>query len=107
VYSTLRRAGVLPASDAPDSELLYVVSGIIDTWSPEKAASYAGQGHVHCHELVSVEDGTLHPTKVVWLKHIARTSFILDGGPHPEPSHEVTPELDNEFIPNGFTPYEP
>lgn len=95
------------SSDAPDGELLYVVHAIIDTWSAEKAAEYAERGYLHYHELVSVEDGTLHPTKVVWLRHTARTSFTLDGGPHPELSHAVTPGLDTEFIPNGFMPYNP
>lgn len=95
------------SSDAADGEFLYVVSGIIDTWSEEKAEAYAERGYLHYHELVSAEDGTFHPTKVVWLKHTARTSFTLDGGPHPELSHEVTPGLDTEFIPNGTTPYNP
>jgi len=95
------------SSDAPDGEFLYTVHAIIDTWSPEQAEQYASRGYIHYHELVSVEDGTLHPTKVVWLKHTARTSFTLDGGPHPELAHEVTPGLDTEFIPNGSTPYNP
>lgn len=93
------------SSDAPDGEYLYKVHGIIDTWSEEKAADYVERGYIHYHELVSVEDDSLHPDKVVWLKHTARTSFTLDGGPHPELSHEVTPGVDLEFIPNGFTPY--
>jgi hypothetical protein len=95
------------SSDVPDGELLYIVHAIIDTWSDEKAALYASRGYVHYHELVSVSDGLLHPTKVVWLKHIARTFFTLDGGPHPELSHEVTPGVDYEFVPNGMTPYSP
>ena len=95
------------SSDAPDGQLLYVVHGIIDTWSPEKAETYAARGYVHYHELVSVADGTLHPTKVVWLRHHARTSFNLDGGPAPQFAHEVTPGVDFEFIPNGLSPYSP
>ncbi len=95
------------SSDAPDGEYLYKVHGIIDTWSPEKAAAYAERGYIHYHELVSVDDGVLHPTKVVWLKHTARTSFTLNGGPHPELSHEVTPGVDLEFVPNGLIPYNP
>ncbi len=95
------------SSDVPDGELLYTVHAVIDTWTREKALSYADQGYIHYHELVTVEDGTLHPSKVVWLKHIARTSFTLDGGPHPELSHEVTPGIDYEFVPNGMMPYPP
>lgn len=95
------------SSNAPDGELLYVVNGIIDTWSPAKAKNYAKRGYVHYHELVSVADGTLHPTKVVWLKHTAVASFTLDGGPHPELSHDVTPGVDTDFIPNGMMPYNP
>ena len=92
-------------SDAPNDAYLFTVHGIIDTWSPEKAASYASRGYVHYHELLKVEGGAEHPTKVVWLKHTARTSFNLDGGPHPEYGHEVTPGVDYDFIPMGFDPY--
>lgn len=95
------------SSDAPDGELLYSVQAIIDTWTPEKAAAYAARGFVHYHELVGVSDGSLHPTKVVWLRHVARTSFTLDGGPHPEFTHAVTPGVDEEFIPNWSIPYQP
>ena len=95
------------SSDADDGELLYIVHAIIDTWSLEKAEAYAARGYVHRHELVKVSDGTEHPTKVVWLRHTARTSFYLDGGPHPELAHEVTPGIDYYFIPNGYMPYNP
>jgi selenium-binding protein 1 len=94
-------------SDAPDGELLFVIDGIIDTWSEEKAEAYAARGYVHYHEFLSVEDGSGHPTLVLWLKHTARTSFNLDGGPHPEVAHQVTPGIDYEFIPNGSMPYAP
>ena len=95
------------SSDAPDGELLYVVHAIIDTWSAEKAQAYATRGYIHYHELISVEDGALHPSKVAWLKHTARTTFTLDGGPHPELEHLVTPGVDYLFVPNGSTPYDP
>jgi len=94
-------------SDAPDGELLFVIDAIIDTWSSEKAIAYAERGYGHYHELVSVEDGTEHPTKVLWLKHTARTAFDFNGGPHPELAHQVTPGVDYEFIPNGSMPYIP
>ena len=95
------------STDAPDGELLYMVHGIIDTWSPEKAKSYASRGYTHYHELV--KDGVEHPTKVVWLKHTAVATFTLDGGPPPARpfGHEVTPGPDLEFIPNGMMPYNP
>ena len=95
------------SSDAPNDDLLYIVNGIIDTWTSEKAASYSTKGYKHYHELLSAVDGSKHPTKVVWLKHTAVTSFNLDGGPHPELAHEVTPGIDLEFIPNGSMPYTP
>jgi hypothetical protein len=95
------------SSDAPDGELLYIADVIIDEWTPEIAEQYADRGYVHYHELVSVQDGSLHPTKVGWFKHTARTSFTLDGGPHPELSHEVTPGVDYNFIPNYMNPYNP
>jgi selenium-binding protein 1 len=95
------------SSDAPDGEYLYKVHGIIDTWSPEKAEYYAVRGYVHYHELLKVDGGAEHPTKVVWLRHTARTSFTLDGVLHPEYGHEVTPGVDYDFIPNGLMPYSP
>jgi selenium-binding protein 1 len=95
------------SSDAPDGEYLYKVHAVIDTWSPEKAEAYAARGYIHYHELITVDGGDLHPNKVVWLKHTARTTFTLDGGPHPELSHLVTPGVDLEFVPNGMMPYSP
>jgi selenium-binding protein 1 len=96
------------SSDAPDGEYLYKVHGIIDTWTPAKAAHYASRGYVHYHELIRVSDQALHPTKVVWLRHTARTSFTLDGGPHPpDPGIEVTPGVHYEFLPNWMNPYSP
>ncbi len=93
------------SSDAPDGGLLYIVHAIIDTWSPEKAELYASRGYVHYHELVRVSDGSLHPTKIVWLKHTARDFFTLDGGPAPWLAHYVRPGIDYEFINNYFVPY--
>lgn len=95
------------SSDADDGQLLYVVNALIDTWSPEKAKWYAGQGFGHYHEFVRASDGELHPDKVVWLRHIAVDDFTLDGGPHPEMAHAVTAGLDPIFIPNGPMPYDP
>ncbi len=93
------------SSDAPDGELLFIVHGIIDMWTEEKAERYASRGYVHYHELIRVSDGALHPSKVVWLKHTARAFFNFDGGPAPQFAHEVTPGVDYEFIPNWFVPY--
>ena len=95
------------SSDAADGDLLYKVNAIIDTWSEEKAEAYAERGFIHYHEIVTVSDGTMHPTKIVWLKHIATRHFNLDGGPHPELAHEVSPGIDWIFIPNGMMPYDP
>ena len=100
------------SSDADDGAYLYMVNGIIDTWSPEKVESYYARGYVHYHEFVSVVDGSEHPEKVVWLKHTAVTSFTLDGGPlgqggDPPYIHDVTPGVDFEFPNNSFMPYNP
>ena len=95
------------SSDAGDGEFLYKVDAIIDTWTAEKAERYAAKGYTHYHELIRVSDGSLHPENVVWLKHTARATFNFDGGPHPELAHQVTPGLDNDFIPNWFVPYSP
>ena len=98
------------SSDAEDGAYLYMVNGIIDTWSPEKVDSYYARGYVHYHEFVSVDDGSLHPTKVIWLKHTAVTSFTLDGGPgapNPPYEHSVSSGVDFEFPNNSSAPYLP
>ncbi len=94
---------------AKDGQLLFMVDGIIDEWSADKARRYASQGYVHYHELVETSDGTtLHPTKVVWLRHKARQGFYLDGGPHPEFAHYVeNGQVDYEFMPNWRMAYSP
>lgn len=93
------------SSDAGDGRLLFIVFGIIDTWSPAKAERYSSRGYVHYHELVRVSDGALHPTKIVWLKHFAVGFFNFDGGPRPDLGHYVTPGVDYEFMPNYMKPY--
>jgi selenium-binding protein 1 len=101
------------SSDAPDGELLYIVNGIIDNWTEEKAMWYASIGYVHYHELRKVSDGTHHPSKVIWFKHTARTSFTLDGGPaawgggDPPYEHYVMPGIDYSFPNNYMIPYIP
>lgn len=95
------------SSDADDGELLYVVNAIIDTWSEGKAARYASRGYVHYHELVAVDRGALHLTKVVWLKHTARTTFTLDGGPATGKVLSMTPGVAYNFLPNWSDPYIP
>ena len=95
------------SSDAEDGEVLFFVLARIDTWSSVKAESYAKIGFVHYHELVSVADGTEHPTKVLWLKHIAVNSFNFDAGPMPMMGHYVIPGVDYNFMPNGMMPYNP
>ncbi|MHA2238130.1 MAG: hypothetical protein ACXAB2_07140, partial [Candidatus Hodarchaeales archaeon] len=94
------------SSDAPDGALLYVVIGKIDIWTPEISMKMASRGFVHYHEFVRVSDGLLHPTKVLWLMHIAVRSFTFDGGPHPGMAvHYVTPGVDYDFLSNWMNPY--
>lgn len=95
------------SSDAGDGAFLFKVDGIIDEWTMEKAEYYISRGFVHYHELARVSDGMLHPSKVVWLKHIAVAKFNFDGGPHPELSHMITPGVDHDFIPNAMMAYMP
>jgi selenium-binding protein 1 len=95
------------SSDAEDGALLFDVEAVIDTWSDVKAIYYISRGSTHYHELVRVSDGQLHPSKVVWLKHVAREHFTFDGGPAPELAHEVVPGLDLDFMPNALKPYAP
>jgi selenium-binding protein 1 len=93
------------SSDAPDGALLFNVHAIVDTWSPLKAQWYARAGYVHYHELRKVSDGTLHPTKVVWLLHYAQGTFTLDGGPATGKDIPITPGIARNFLPNWDTPY--
>ncbi len=93
------------SSDAGDGELLFIVQGIIDVWSPELAEWYSSRGYTHYHEFVKVSDGTEHPTKVLWLKHTAVGFFNFDGGPMPALGHYVTPGVDYAFMPNYMMPY--
>ena len=99
------------ATEAPNGELLYIVHGIVDDYSKDKAEQYAARGYVHYHELITNDaKKTEHPTKVIWLRHTARTSFNLNGGPPNPPhilnvAHEVTPGVDYEFIPNWMMKY--
>ena len=93
------------SSDAEDGALLFVVHAIIDTWSLPKAAAYFSKGYIHYHEFESVKDGKLHPTKIVWLRHVAVASFNFDGGPMPQMGHQVTLGVDYEFMPNWKKPY--
>jgi hypothetical protein len=96
------------SSNAPDGELLYIVHGIIDEWTEANAKAYAARGYVHYHELIAVDGGAQHLTKVIWLRHTARTSFTFEGGPHPEhPARWVSPGVDYKFLPNGMMPYVP
>lgn len=93
------------SSDADDGALLFVVHAIIDAWSLPKAAAYLSKGYTHYHELEGVMDGKIHPTKIVWLRHVAVGSFNFDGGPMPQMGHQVTPGVDYEFMPNWQKPY--
>ncbi|MHA1945213.1 MAG: hypothetical protein ACXAC6_11105 [Candidatus Hodarchaeales archaeon] len=96
------------SSDAPDGALLFIVIGRINSWSPEIAEKMVDRGYVHYHEFIRVSDGALHPTKVLWLKHIAVRSFTLDGGPNPGAGvHYVTPGVDYDFLNNWMNPYNP
>jgi selenium-binding protein 1 len=95
------------STDAPDGELLFIVHAIIAPWSEDIAEKMASRGFVHYHELIKVSDGSLHPDKVVWLKHTARTSFDFNAGPNPAFAHDVTPGVDYEFMPNNMMPYMP
>ncbi|MDH5392006.1 MAG: hypothetical protein OEY11_02345 [Gammaproteobacteria bacterium] len=93
------------SSDASDGALLYAVRGIIDDWSIVKATEYYNNGFTHYHRLISMKTGLQHPNKVLWLSHAGVTDFSLDGGPHPEHYHIVTPGIDYRFVPNWQIQY--
>ncbi|MDH5232221.1 MAG: hypothetical protein OEY38_19330 [Gammaproteobacteria bacterium] len=95
------------SSDAENGSLLYLVNGRVDEWTMANSIKYFMKGFTHYHPLLAVKDGSMHPTKVLWLKHIATQSFTQDGGPHPELSHSVSPGPDWQFVPNWNRPYTP
>lgn len=99
------------SSDAGDGELLYIMDAVIDKWSVIKAAHYVTKGYNHYHMLVNAETGELHPKRVVWFKHVAVKSFMLDG---PSPlaflGIEATQVMPGTFYgmgPNWDIPYPP
>ena len=83
------------------------MKGIIDTWTPEKAERYADRGYVHYHELIAVSGGAPHDSKVIWLKHTARTTFTLDSGPADGRDIPMTPGVAFNFLPNWEGEYTP
>lgn len=93
------------SNGAANGTLLYSVRGIIDDWSLVKATEYFNKGFVHYHRLISMRTGLQHASKVLWLSHAAVTFFDLDGGPHPELAHSVSPGIDYLFVPNTHMPY--
>ena len=95
------------APDEPNGVLLYLVHGIIASWSMEIGEKMAARGYVHYHELVHTDTGEKHPTLVVWLKHTAVRSFWFASPPMPGAAHEVTPGVDYDFMPNWDDPYDP
>lgn len=86
--------------------LLFVVEGILDVWSAEISLEMASQGFIHYHEIVD-SDGEEHPSIVLWLKHIAVSSFLFAPAPMPGAAHYVTPGVDLHFMQNYFKPYNP
>ena len=99
--------GTFWSSTSELGEYLYTVHGIIDIWTEELSLEYAAKGYVHRHEFVSISDGEPHPSKVIWLKHIAVTNFLFDGpmAPNAMHEHEVSPGIDWEFPNNYMIPY--
>ena len=95
------------SSDAEYGVMLYKVDGLIDVPPAELSAKRVtwlkAHGYVHVHEFLDINGDELTEW-VVYLKHTARTSFTLDGGPgQPSPPYEhfVTPGIDYQF-PNNW-----
>jgi hypothetical protein len=95
------------ASDIDYGVMLYKVDGLIDVPPSELTAEredwLKSHGYIHVHEFVD-SFGVESADWVVYLKHTARTSFTLDGGPgapNPLYEHYVTPGIDYDF-PNNW-----
>lgn len=104
------------ADPVEEAELLYHADGIIEEYDADRADELAKKGYVHYHEFTHVETGEHHPTKVVWLKHTARSSFWFDGGPpfasdfyddEEDYPYRVDPGVDFDFLPNWNDEYDP
>ncbi len=91
------------ATGEPWGVQLFQVHGIIDVppaeLSTKKAEMYKAQGYVHFHEFLDA-NGVESEEWVVYLKHVALSSFDFDGGPMPAAGHLVSPGVDYEFMPN-------
>jgi len=91
--------------DADDGALLFVVRGIVDSWSLTKAYEYYTKGYARRHQLLSVDTGLPHPTKFMWLLHVAVDHFYYTGGPDPVCAHQAKPGIDYQIGPNWNVPY--
>lgn len=91
------------ATGEPDGALLFVVHGIFDfppdQLSPAEEAWLKDQGYIHVHELIDLETGEESEDVVVYLKHIAVSAFLFDGGPM-RPNYMTRPGVDFSFMPN-------
>lgn len=93
------------ASGVADGELLFIVEGKVDRWTEVKAAKYYSKGFVRYEPLRRVSDGAEHPNMVIWLKHVAVSTFTFDL--IPVFPIQMTPGVTYEIFPNWFTPYVP
>lgn len=95
------------SSHMENGEHMYSILGVIDIWTLDLAEEYAKKGFVHYHELVSVDGGSYHPSKVLWLKHIAQKSIVFNGpnAPNRTFEHEVSPGVDANYPVNYMKAY--
>lgn len=96
-------------SNAEDGALLWVVQLFVQDWNKVSAIQNYIRGFVSYQPLVSVEDGTFHPTTVAWFKHVAVRDFVFDGGilTGSGTAIPVTEGVDYRFLPNWNTPFDP
>ncbi len=91
------------ASGEKDGIVLYSVKDVIDTWSDVKSIHYHNKGLANYVPLLSVEGGvTLHPTKVLWVRHAATKDFTMDVFGI---VRDVEAGYEFEFFPNWNVPY--
>ncbi len=98
--------------DVETGGLLWYVDAVIDTWTEQKALQYYIKGYVRYSALLNADTRELHPTKVVWLKHVAATEFTFDGDIPTRVFCKIEPYdvkfgVDYQLCPNWDTPFNP
>ena len=91
--------------EADDGEILVIVVEIEEECKDGLHACAPG-GYVRDHGIVLDPEGATHPTTVLWLKPLAGSFAVFDGGPHWEFVQEAAQGVDFGSVSKLVMPYE-